>query len=154
MTGQVNRTERRREAAAHRLRVKEFESNGRWFPGGPFQATVHIVRREVLPFLIVDAHGGDASSRAVCNAVDAYLRQCNAVEASDPSSRLCIACEATFGKGAPPEAILVAVPVKIGPAAIVTGVCKACAGRLSNIAIGEAWAKRLEWTGLQITESA
>jgi hypothetical protein len=75
MIGRSNRTERRREAVAHRLRVKEFESKGRWFPGGPFQATVHMVRREALPFLVVNAHEGNASSRAVCNAVDAYLRQ-------------------------------------------------------------------------------
>ncbi|MER8655264.1 hypothetical protein [Mesorhizobium sp. M0847] len=153
-TGRSNRTERRREAAASRRGVKEFENNGRWFPGGPFQATLHVVRREVLPFLIVDAHEGDASSRAVCDAVEAYLRQCNAVEANDPSSRLCLACEETFGIGAPPEAVLVAVPVKMGPVAIGTGVCKACAGRLSNIEIGEAWAKRLKWPGLRITESA
>lgn len=154
MTGRSNRTERRREAAARRLRVKEFDSNGRWFPGGPFQATLHIVRREVLPFHIVDALEGDATSRAVYNAVEAYLRQCDAVEANDPSSRRCLACEETFGIGAPPEAVLVAIPVKGGPAALGTGVCKACVGRLSNIEIVEAWAKYLKWPGLRITESA
>mgnify|MGYP003530165475 CR=1 FL=1 len=154
MTGRSNRTERRQKAAARRLRVKEFESNGRWFPGGPFQATLHIVRREVLPFHILDAHEGDATSRAVCNAVEAYLGQCDAVEAKDPSSRLCLTCEETFGIGVPPEAVLVAVPVKGGSAVIGTGVCKACIGRLSNIEIGEFLVKSLKWPGLRITEGA
>ncbi|TIX72072.1 MAG: hypothetical protein E5V25_07250 [Mesorhizobium sp.] len=109
------------------------------------------MRRETMPLVATHALLGDDEARTLMDAVAGYLGRCNGSAAS-PKAPLCLTCEATFGEGASPAAVVVAVPVKVGPVSVGSGVCKACAGRLSDREISEAWARSLKWPGLQITE--